>query len=55
MMIVLPKLDKDDYYILGSLDLSDAFNVVHRNLLFKRKEIMRLVVTLQPDLRTVER
>ena len=33
-------LDNDNYFVLGSLDLSAAFDVVNRDLLFKRMETM---------------
>ena len=35
-------LDNDEYFLLGSLDLSSAFNVINRNLLYKRMDIMGL-------------
>ena len=33
-------LDNDEYYIQGSLDLSAAFDVVNRDLLYERMTIM---------------
>ena len=35
-------IDQDEYYVLGSLDLSAAFDVVNRDLLFKRMDAMGL-------------
>ena len=35
-------IDQDEYNVLGSLDLSAAFDVVNRDLLFKRMDAMGL-------------
>ena len=48
-------IDNDEYYILGSLDLSAAFDVVNRDLLFERMSIMGLpqdVISLIKDWQT---
>ena len=40
--LIARAIDNDEYFILGSLDLSAAFDVVNRNLLFERMKIMGL-------------
>ena len=44
-------IDDDDYFVLGSLDLSAAFDVVNRDLLFKRLGIMGIPDDLRGLLR----
>ena len=50
--IISRALDEDNFYVLASLDLSAAFDLVNRELLFKRMEIMGIppdVVLLLKD------
>ena len=38
--IISRAIDENNFYVLASLDLSAAFDLVNRNLLFKRMELM---------------
>ena len=40
--LIARAVDNDEYYVLGSLDLSAAFDVVNRDLLFDRMTKMGL-------------
>ena len=45
-------IDEDNFYVLASLDLSAAFDIVNRELLFKRMSVMGLpqnIITLLKD------
>ena len=50
--LIARALDNDEYFVLGSLDLSAAFDVVNRELLFKRMETMGMptnIISLLKD------
>ena len=44
-------LDQGDHYVLGSLDLSAAFDVANRELFFKRMDIMGIPEDLKALIR----
>ena len=49
--VIARAIDQDDYYVLGSLDLSAAFDVVNRDLLLKRLDIMGFPDNLKAQLK----